>query len=171
MNSPVSVPSGAHSAQEWKTINGEVQIGGGSSTKGAKTINGAINVAPGCTIERDLASVNGDVTVARNSRIYGCVRTVNGRINLHLARVDQDISTYNGEIRLAGVKVGGDIVIKKPDYRGDGTQGTPVEIYLSDGTEVQGRIHIEEEDRKVVVHMGIGSSVRGGVGRAKLVTL
>jgi hypothetical protein len=170
INTSINLPPGSRDSGAQRSVNGNIRLGQGGSAGALSTVNGSIIVESDGVIDGDLLSVNGNVACDPRTRVTGSVRTVNGRIELSQTQVMGDVSTYFGDIDLAGARIAGDLVILKPDHRGDGSRGRTTLIRLSQGTEIRGRIRIEDENHVAEVTMSPDCKVVGGLGRAKVLS-
>ncbi|MCH7681865.1 hypothetical protein IID10_21285 [candidate division KSB1 bacterium] len=114
-----------------ESVNGSIRCGAGVNVDGRITaINGRIELER-TTVERDIHTTNGDITLADNTKVKGDI-VIEGRKG-------RGRDTHRLDIRISGDSVvEGKIIVK--DRRRD------VRVYLSNGGRVLGEI----ENAKVV---------------------
>ena len=148
-----------------RSVNGMISVGQASEVKRLETVNGGIRVDHGVRVLRDIKSVNGPVECRDGVVVLGSIRSVNGPINLSNTKVDNDLSTYHGNISLEKEStVGGDIIIK--DGKGHDRHKKPLYIRITDRSVVRGDIIVEDDDLKVVVQLKRGGKVQGHIYHA-----
>lgn len=171
-----------------RSINGTIDVGEGCSVENISTINGTIRVRTDVTIRGDISSVNGRVNIQDKCRVNGNVTSVNGRItldrdvvvrdnvetvngsiNIDKATVEQDITTYNGNITLRNnSRVKGDIIVE--ENRGWSNNRRRLTINISGDSVVEGDIIIEDDDIEVRVYISDGGKVEGTIsGKAEVI--
>jgi DUF4097 and DUF4098 domain-containing protein YvlB len=155
---------------EYRSINGSIEVGRGSSVRKLQSVNGGIRVLDGGTIERGIDAVNGSVELGMGASVTrGSIKTVNGSVELDSASVRDDIVTFNGNIRLDRQSVvQGDIRIKHGKNRQD-HDTEPLTVEVANGSVVYGDIIAHREGRKVQVLLSNGGQVKGKVVGATIV--
>lgn len=167
-----------------RSINGTIDVGEGCSVEDINTVNGTIRIRMDVIIRGDVGSVNGRVNIQDKVRIDGNVTSVNGRItldrevvvrdnveivngsiNLDKATVEQDITTYNGNITLRNSsRVKGNIVVEENrGWSNNRRQRRHLTIDLSRESVVEGDIIIEDDDIEVTVYISGGAKVEGKI--------
>ncbi|HEX7719013.1 MAG TPA: hypothetical protein VF389_04345 [Woeseiaceae bacterium] len=86
-------------------LNKSISIEAGSQSNGESTVNGSISIGRDSTVSGDLKTVNGSIRVDESARIEDA-GTVNGALRLANGVSAQDISSVNGTVEL-----GEDVVI------------------------------------------------------------
>jgi len=159
---------------------------------GKTTINKPIHVRQGTTESESFRSVNGSITIAKESNIRGNCSTVNGSINIHESSVTGTLSTVNGALciekncKIQGKVKSGNGAIKVKDgsiLTGDistingsvNLTGTNAQdnietingsIYLSKGTILKGDIIIRDAKNNNQRDLDIvidGSTIEGNI--------
>jgi hypothetical protein len=163
---------GKSSAEEVATVNGSIDVGDDVSVRSLETVNGSIRAGSGLKVAADVETVNGRIEVGAGSAVQGSVSTVNGRVVLQQSSVAKDVETVNGGLSfenvriggnvelvngradvLAGTIVAGDLIVHKPKGNwGWGSKSKPPVVVIGDGSEVAGRILVENDEAKVYVH-------------------
>ncbi len=151
---------------------------GEKMNSGINTINGVIEIGANCVVRGTCRTVNGNITVGRNSIIKG-IQTVNGAVeigeNVTVKRdiktvtskmfcdkgshISGDIFAINANIKLRGCRIKGDVEVKVG------------KIVLQDKTEVHGSIIIGEtgntyefgEPASVEIYILGGSIIEGDI--------
>jgi hypothetical protein len=113
-------------------------------------------------IEREAHTVNGDVEMARRSRVGGDVATVSGDIELSGAEVGGQLRTVNGDIDLAdGSRVRGGIYVKKNKGWSWGKNDDPVKVHICSTCVVEGDLRFE---RPVELRVDSGAKIGKVIG-------
>ncbi|MEL7310728.1 MAG: hypothetical protein AAFN07_04415 [Pseudomonadota bacterium] len=151
------------------SVNKNIRIEAGETSKGASSVNGRVTVGDGAIVDGDVDTVNGGVKLGSgvqagevqsvNGKVTigdDCVietaQTVNGRAELgERVRVSGDVSTVNGEVNIGyGSLVGGDVdtVNGKVKLKGVSVSGdignTNGGVYLDEGTRVEGSVVVRK---------------------------
>lgn len=151
-----------------RSVNGNIDVGHDSRVKELQTVNGGIRIDSDTIVKRDVESVNGSVTCESGVAVKGDISTINGRVKLCNSEVSHDITTINGDITLKEKSiVRGDIVIK--DNKGRSKSKRALEIRLSNESVVEGDIIVKDRDIKVEVYLSDGSKVLGRVRNAEVI--
>jgi DUF4097 and DUF4098 domain-containing protein YvlB len=159
-------------AEEVETVNGSIDVGDDVSVESLATVNGSIRAGSGLKVSADVETVNGRIEIGAGSAIQGSVSTVNGRVQLEQSSVARNVETVNGGLSfdnariggnvelvngradvLAGTIVAGDLIVRKSKGNwGWGQKSKPPVVVIGAGSEVGGRIIIENEEAKVYIH-------------------
>jgi len=186
INSSIHIESGMTVDEDLSTLNGQIRIDDGATVRGdAESVNGSVEVGRNVRVE-GVASVNGDVEIGEGTVVDGDVETVNGSISMEFgsharevgtvngsvelngAEVEDDVTTYNGDVTLRdGANVGGDIRISEVNSRSN-RRGRPLRIYVEGGSSVQGSVIVEDEDLEVEVYLR-GGTVAGEIRGATVI--
>ncbi|TFG74475.1 MAG: hypothetical protein E4H23_11960 [Chrysiogenales bacterium] len=151
-----------------RTVNGRIEVGDDSKVGDLNSVNGRIRLGANVDVDGNAKTVNGSISCGSGSRIHGRLSTVNGRIELRNSEVDEDVSTVNGDVLLReGSVVRGDIVIK--GRHGSLFDQPRLEIRLSEGSRVEGRILVRDSDIEVKVYLGKDSTVKGEIRNAQVI--
>jgi DUF4097 and DUF4098 domain-containing protein YvlB len=170
INGTISIGKGCDIRGASRTINGAIEIGEGSHVRSLQSINGTIDVAPLVQIRGDVQTINGRVTCATGAVVQGDIETINGRVRLDSTHVTGYIKTFNGNLELDHhSKVQKDIIIKGDKSKKHSHRQHPLDIRLSNGSQVLGDILVKDPDRVVTVYLSQGSQVQGRVENAKIV--
>lgn len=150
------------------TVNGRIEVGDGSQVEALETVNGRIRIGAKVEVGGNAGTVNGSIECGPGSKVHGDVSTVNGRVELRNAVVDDEVSTVNGDVRLREKSVvRGGIVIKGRRGHFFGDHG--LEIRVEGGSKVEGGIDVRDPDRKVKVYLDKDSTIQGDVRNAEVV--
>ena len=135
MSASIRTGSGLKVAHDVETVNGRIEIGAGSAIQGSvSTVNGRVRLEQ-TSVAKDVETVNGGLDFS-NSRIGGNVELVNGRAEI-----------------LDGTIVAGDLIVRKPKRNWSwGGKSKPPVVIIGAGSEVVGRILIENDETKVYVN-------------------
>lgn len=169
INGNINIGSDCDIYGSCRSINGHIRVGRLSRVKTLQTINGSIDIDGDVKINGDVESINGGIQCSQGVEVNGNVQTINGRIDLERTTVENDISTYNGDILLLDrSRVRGDIVINR--NRGKSSRWRHLKIEISDESEVEGDLIIKDRDIEVTVYLVRGGRIRGEIdGRAEIV--
>ena len=111
--------------------------------------------------------INGNVHCEPGVKVTGCVETINGKIILERTSVEEDLSTYNGNIELSdNTIIIGDIVIK--ERHGTNPEHHELKIEIDNST-VEGDMINEEPDTDVTVYLSHGGKIKGRTVDVKVV--
>ena len=169
VNGGIRVPA-EERVRDISSVNGGIDIGSGASAEKIETVNGGINLDDGVEIER-AETVNGGIRLSRNVSVHGSLSTVNGSIQTSPGTVvDRRVSTVNGKISLHDTRVGENVQTSNGD------------IFLTDGSVVEGDIIVESRGSWFGKFFGFGkqpakifidadSSVMGDIHLYREVTL
>lgn len=151
-----------------RSVNGNIEVGRNSRVGELQTVNGRISIDSNTIVKRDVESVNGSVTCESGVRVERDINTINGRVKLNNTEVNRDLTTINGNITLADKSiVRGDIIIK--DNKGRSKRRRPLEIRLLDESVVEGDIIVKDRDIQVEVYLSDGGKVLGRVRNAEVI--
>lgn len=158
------------SAGEVSTVNGSIEIGAQSSVASVETVNGSIEAGAGLKTLGDVETVNGRIVLGKGSVVQGSISTVNGRIEIDDVSVADGVETVNGGLNLKASRIGGnvemvngraevldgtvvagDLVVHKSKGWSWGKTKPPV-VVIGAGSEVRGRILVENEETRLYVH-------------------
>ena len=115
----------------------------------------------------DVESVNGSISLATDSRVEGEVSTVNGGIRLERTTV-AGIHTVHGSVELSsGAIVKGDVVFERKI--GASWSDGPLRVEIADGSIVEGDLIVEDRDLKVEVVLKGGGKILGQVKNATVI--
>ncbi len=171
VNGSIEVESKS-SAAEVETVNGSIDVGDDVSVESLATVNGSIRAGSGLKVSADVETVNGRIEIGAGAAIQGSVSTVNGRVTLQQSSVARNVETVNGGLGfnnariggnvelvngradvLAGTIVAGDLIVRKPKGNwGWGQKSKPPVVVIGAGSEVGGRVIIENEEARVYIH-------------------
>lgn len=171
VNGSIDVQSKS-SAQEVSTVNGSIDVGDDVSVSTLETVNGSIHAGSGLKVAQDVETVNGRIEIGAGSAIQGGVSTVNGRVTLEQTSVGKDVETVNGGLGFSNSRIGGnvelvngraevldgtivagDLIVRKPKGNWSwGSKSKPPVVIIGAGSEIVGRILVENEDAKVYVN-------------------
>ena len=168
LNGGISVGDGATVNGECQSVNGGIDIGEDCRVESLSSVNGGVSVGAGSVVEKEIQAINGRITLEPGASA-GAVETINGQIKMTGAEIDGDVKTINGNIALReGSKIGGDIIIED---RGDGSddRDRPLKIELEGGSVVEGNVLVEDETTPVEVHLSDGSRVLGRIENAEVI--
>lgn len=160
------------SAEEVSTVNGSIDVGDNVSVSALDTVNGSIRTGSGLKVAHDVETVNGRIEIGAGSAIQGSVSTVNGRVRLEQTSVAKDVETVNGGLDFSNSRIGGnvelvngraeildgtivagDLIVRKPKRNWSwGGKSKPPVVIIGAGSEVVGRILIENDETKVYVN-------------------
>lgn len=136
-----------------ETVNGSVRLGDYSQAETVSTVNGSIKLGQNSGVAGNVESVNGALTLGQSGSVAGNMENVNGRITVQGARVEGDVTNYNGGMLITdGANVMGNLQVKKPNRSGwfDGRRKTP-KIVIGPNSTVAGQL-IFEQEVKLYVH-------------------
>ncbi len=160
-------------AEEVETVNGSIQVGDNVGVATLETVNGSIVAGSGLQVSGDVETVNGRITIGIGSTVQGSVSTVNGGVTLDQVTVTGDAETVNGVLQFRGSRIGGnaemvngrievvdgsivagDLIVRKS--KGNnwnwGREPKPPVVVVGPGSEVRGRLLIENDRTKLFVH-------------------
>lgn len=155
-----------------ETVNGSIDVGNDVSVDSLETVNGSIHAGSGLKAKGGVETVNGRIEIGAGSTVQGSVSTVNGRVTLDQVAVTENAETVNGGLELKNCRIGGNVemvngrseVIDGTVVAGDvvihktkggwswGSKPKPPVLVIGAGSEVRGRIVVENPDAKVFVH-------------------
>lgn len=81
------------------SINSDVVVEDGQTSKSISSVNGSVRVGIGAVVEGDINTVNGSITMASRSQAAD-ISTVNGKIQLADEVVSESLETVNGAIQV-----------------------------------------------------------------------
>jgi hypothetical protein len=172
VNGSIEVGDGG-SADEVSTVNGSIRLGNRVGARSIETVNGAIRAGDALTVADDIETVNGSIEIGTGAAIGGSLATVNGSIRASQGEVREDVETVNGKLGLSAMRIGGDVelvngrvelmdgsvvagdVRVRESKRSGGWWGSkpkPPVVIIGAGSEVRGRIVIENPDTRLYVH-------------------
>ncbi len=172
VNGSIEVGSGA-TANSVETVNGSVKVGNDVSVESLETVNGSVVAGSNLKVKGNVETVNGRIEIASGGSIEGSVETVNGKVSLDNVSVAQNVETVNGGLDFKASRIGGnvemvngridlaaativagDLVVAKNKSFGWswGSKPKPPVVVIGEGSEVRGRILIENEATKLYVH-------------------
>jgi DUF4097 and DUF4098 domain-containing protein YvlB len=148
---------------EVSTVNGRIALGDDCQTRELSTVNGSITIGRRGNVDGDMEAVNGSLRADAGTTIRGNVTTVNGSIDLRGATVGRDVETVNGSISLdEGTIVEGNVIIEDAGRRSwSWGKQKPLEIEISGGSVVKGKVENLDDEREVIVILRDGSAVEG----------
>lgn len=151
-----------------RSVNGRIEVGRNSRVGDLQTVNGRISVESNVEVDGDIESINGSVSCDPGVKIRGKIASINGSIDLDSTEVRRDLVTYNGPITLSNNSVvQRDIIIKDSKSRSDSRR--PLKIRIEDGSIVEGDIIVRDEDKKVEVYLSDGGKIMGRIERAEVI--
>ena len=140
-----------------QSVNGGINIESGVQIISVETVNGGIHLDSGVNVTGDIESVNGGINMRNGGEIGGGVDTVNGQIRLNDVKLNGNITTYNGEISLAGdTEVLGEIMVKKSRHNGYFKRDKATVISIGPDVVVHGDLFFE---KSVELHLDSSASV------------
>jgi DUF4097 and DUF4098 domain-containing protein YvlB len=160
-------------AAEVSTVNGSIEVGDDVSVDSLETVNGSIESGSNLRTRHNVETVNGSIELGAGSGVEGSVSTVNGPISLRNVSVTENVETVNGALDLSAARIGGnvelvngrldlqdasvvagEIRVRKPQNSGWGwgNKRKPPIVIIGEGSEVRGKILIENEETKLYVH-------------------
>jgi DUF4097 and DUF4098 domain-containing protein YvlB len=149
------------------SVNGTIDVGANSRVKELSTVNGNINVGKGSTVRGDVHLINGNIFCEPGVKVKGSVETINGRMKFEQTLVQNDLSTYNGNLEIYDKTViDGDIIIKERRGMDNDHHKLAIEI---DNSHVKGDIINEDPDTDVTVYLYNGGKVSGKVIAARVI--
>jgi DUF4097 and DUF4098 domain-containing protein YvlB len=106
-------------------------------------------------VQGSVSTVNGRVQLQQTS-VAKDVETVNGGLSFNAARIGGNVELVNGRVDvLAGTIVAGDLIVHKAKGNwGWGSKPKPPVVVIGDGSEIAGRILVENEKTKLYIHEG-----------------
>ena len=162
----ITVLDGAHVKGHLETVSGDIYLENGSRVKSITTQSGDVFGEQGVTVDQNIETVSGSVTIKINSTINGEVETESGDIRITGSYLKKNIKTRHGDIVLKdNTYVKKDIVILD---RGQGSDLSPLDIYLGTGVTVHGDVEAEDEDDLVVLEM-FGGEVDGDIDEIEVI--
>ncbi|HXV77141.1 MAG TPA: hypothetical protein VD788_12560 [Candidatus Polarisedimenticolaceae bacterium] len=168
VNGSLTVGRDCRIAGACSVVNGEIEIGEGSSVGGLNAVNGPIRVGPRVTVDGDVDSVNGPISLASGTIVGGEVSTINGPIELDGTTVGEHVRTVNGDLQLSRSSVvKGNVVIERKigGVRAD----RPLTVLIDTGSVVEGDLIVEDPDLPVKVYLRHGGRVNGEIRNAEVV--
>jgi DUF4097 and DUF4098 domain-containing protein YvlB len=167
VNGSVIVGSNCVIKGNCRSVNGRVAIGRNSDVSDLQSVNGRILVESNVTVDGDIESVNGSITCDQGVKIRGRISSINGSIDLDSTQVRRNIVIYNGNITISKKSVvQRDIVIKGSKSRSNSRRS--LKIRIEDGSVVEGDIMVRDEDKKVEVYLSNGGKVSGRIEGAEV---
>jgi len=167
LNGQIRIGDGAIVRGDAESVNGSVEVGRNVQLEGVATVNGDVEIGEGAVVDGGVETVNGSISMEFGSRARE-VGTVNGSVELNGAEIEDDVTTYNGDITLRdGANVGGDIRISEANSRSS-RRGQPLRIYVEGGSTVQGSVIVEDDDMEVEVYLR-GGTVAGEIRGATVI--
>lgn len=167
INGTIKVGENAAMNGDCMSVNGTIDVGANSSVKELSTVNGNINVGKGSTVRGDVHLINGNIICEPGVKVKGSVETINGRMKFEQTLVQNDLSTYNGNIEIYDKSIiDGDIIIK--ERHGINTDHHKLAIEI-DNSKVKGEIINEDPDTDVTVYLYNGGKVSGKVIAARVI--
>jgi predicted acyltransferase (DUF342 family) len=152
-----------------RSINGSIEIGDSSQITGLQSINGQLNLGRNVWIKSGLMSINGSIQCEPGCRIGNDIRTVNGSIQIDSTEVKGDISTHNGDIRLAGGSVVRGNVIIRHSKNENHRDRRPIQIDIDGRSLVEGNVEVRDPDVDVEVRLSNGGRLAGKAVGAKVI--
>lgn len=172
VNGSIAIENGAQ-AVKVATVNGSIRVGDEVSLKSLETVNGSVTAGVNLRVTESVETVNGRIELGTGSTVGGAVETVNGRIAGDRVGIGGTVSTVNGQILLNGSQVGGnvemvngrselmagtvvagDVIVRQSKRIGWGwsKRPKPPVVVIGEGSEVRGRLLIENPDTEVLIH-------------------
>ena len=179
VNGSVTVGSDAVVTGGLRTVNGSIRIGSGSTIRNAKTVNGSLTLAEGVeardlgtvngavkigeksSVDGDVSAVNGSITLEESALVMGEVGNVNGRISMYGAKVERDVKTVTGDIKLRDAVIEGDLVVEEPGRWSNSGKKRKPRIVIGPGSRIDGDIVIEHEVELFISESAEVGSVKG----------
>ena len=151
-----------------RTINGSIDVGNFSRVQTLRTINGSIEIGKDVEVNGDISGINGRIYCKPGIKVMGEVGNVNGEIKLEGTLVEDDLTTYTGNIKLYDKTIiNGNIMIK--EVHGSSPDYNSLYIEITDDSIVEGDIINKDDDTEVTVYLSNGGRVKGRVKGAKVV--
>lgn len=151
-----------------RTINGSIDVGNFSQVRSLRTINGSIEIGRDTEVNGDVTVINGGIYCKPGVKIIGEVGNINGEIKLKGTLVEDDLSTYTGDIKLYdNTIISGDIIIK--EAHGSSPDNNNLYIEITDDSVVEGDIINKDDDTEVTVYLSNGGKVKGSVEGTEVV--
>lgn len=154
------------------TVNGSIRVGRSSEVRTLSTVNGRITVRKNTTVDGRISTVNGSISCESGVEVEDEIKTVNGSVSLDNTGVLEDVTTNNGQVRVEnGSRVGGDIIIRKNNnpFRFLFPKRKKINIYVTDGSVVRGSIINYDKYKDVKVYLDSSSRIEGDVEGAKVI--
>ena len=153
-----------------RTINGSIDVGDFSHVRSLRTINGSIEIGRDAEVNGDVTVINGEIHCKPGVKVMGEVGNIKGEIKLEGTLVEDDLTTYTGDIKLyENTIISGDIIIK--EAHGSSPDLNSLYIEITDDSVVEGDIINKDDDTEVTVYLSNGGKVKGRVEGAKMVQL
>ena len=131
--------------EDAQTVNGSLRVSAGVKATGLSSVNGAIRVGEKCTVDGEVTVVNGQITLDRGTDVADVVSNVNGEIRVEGAIIGGDLSTVNGDVSLlSNSRLKGDLIVEEPSGWGNRNRRKP-RIVIGEESSVEGTIHLERE--------------------------
>lgn len=167
INGNIRIGENSEVTGDCRTINGSIDVGSNSRTRDIETINGNISVGKDVMVRGDIKLINGSLHCASGVKVTGEVENINGEIKLEGTHVEDDLSTYNGDIRLYdNTIIRRNIIIK--ERHGFGPDHHDLLIEIDDST-VDGDIINKDSNTDVTVYLSRGGKVLGRIKDARVV--
>ena len=129
VNGSIDVDENVEVSGDVETVNGNISCAAGVEIDGkVQSINGRLRLS-GATVHRELKTINGDITLEKQTTVKGDV-VIEGR------RRGQSEKWNQISIRVVNSVVEGDIIVEDEDAN--------VRVYLSEGGKVLGKIEKAE---------------------------
>jgi DUF4097 and DUF4098 domain-containing protein YvlB len=172
VNGSIEIGDGGR-ADEVSTVNGGIRLGRDAAAQSIETVNGAIRAGDGLTVAEDIETVNGSIELGTGAVVGGSLGTVNGSIRASQGEVREDVETVNGKLLMSAMRIGGDVelvngrveLMDASFVAGDvrvreakrsggwwGSKPKPPVVIIGAGSEVRGRILIENPDTRLYIH-------------------
>jgi hypothetical protein len=167
VNGMIQVGENAAVNGDCMSVNGTIDVGVNSRVKELSTVNGDINVGKDSNVRGDVHLINGNILCEPGVKVKGSVETINGRMKFEQTLVQNDLSTYNGNIEIYDKTViDGDIIIKERHGMDMDHHKLAIEI---DNSHVKGDIINEDPETDVTVYLYNGGKVSGKVIAARVI--
>jgi DUF4097 and DUF4098 domain-containing protein YvlB len=172
VNGSIEIGDGGR-AGKVSTINGSIRLGRDASARSIETVNGDIRAGDGLAVAEDVETVNGSIELGSGAVVGGSLRTVDGGIRASQGEVRGDVETVNGKLALSALRIGGDVELvqgrlelqdasivagdvrvhqPKLSSGGWGRKPKPPVVIIGAGSEVRGRVIIENPDTQLYIH-------------------
>ncbi|MGP1665121.1 MAG: hypothetical protein ACTS5I_04265, partial [Rhodanobacter sp.] len=126
-------------------VNGSIELGDKAQAKALSTVNGAITLGRDSRVSGSVEAVNGSLRLAAGAEVGGKLSNVNGAIMLDAAHVADGIATVGGDITIgANSRVEGGILIEKSNSWFHWKSHTPT-VIIGPHAVVQGTLDFQRE--------------------------